>query len=90
MKYIYTTLFTLFLSTSLLFGQETKRVLFIGNSYTYVNNLPGILNTLANLNGDTVIHSSSTPGGAQLVQHAVNSTTMSAIRQGNWDFVKHV
>jgi len=87
MRYIFTILFTLSFSASLLFGQETKRVLFIGNSYTYVNNLPGILNTLANLNGDTVIHSSSTPGGAQLVQHAVNTGTMNAIRQGNWDFV---
>jgi hypothetical protein len=87
MKYVLTTLFAFFLSVSLLLGQETKRVLFIGNSYTYVNNLPGILNSLANLNGDTVIHSSSTPGGAQLVQHAVNSTTMNAIRQGTWDFV---
>lgn len=87
MKYTFTIVIAFFISTSLLFGQETKRVLFIGNSYTYVNNLPGILNSLANLNGDTVIHSSSTPGGAQLVQHAVNTTTMNAIRQGNWDFI---
>ncbi len=76
----------LFFSVSSL-GQQTKRAFFIGNSYTYGNNLPGIINSLANSNNDTLIHSSSTPGGAQLVQHVVNSSTLNGIRQGNWDFV---
>lgn len=87
MKNIICTLSFLILSQVFSFGQETKRVLFIGNSYIYSNNLPVVLNSLANSNNDTVIHSSSTPGGAQLVQHVVNNTTLNSIRQGNWDYV---
>lgn len=69
------------------YAQENKNVLFIGNSYIYSNNLPVTLNNLANSFSDTVTHSSSTPGGAQLIQHVGNSNTLNLIRQGNWDFV---
>lgn len=68
-------------------AQENKNVLFIGNSYIYSNNLPATLNNLANSFADTITHSSSTPGGAQLIQHVGNSNTLNLIRQGNWDFV---
>ncbi|HIA37670.1 MAG TPA: PKD domain-containing protein [Flavobacteriales bacterium] len=49
--------------------------------------MPSILNSLANTNGDTIVYSSSTPGGAQLVQHVSNTATLNGIRQGGWDFV---
>ncbi len=87
MKINISTLFFLLIIPFMLYGQETKRVFFIGNSYTTVNNLPALLNSLANANNDTVIHASSTPGGAQLVQHVANTTTLNGIRQGKWDFV---
>jgi PKD repeat protein len=77
-------LFTLVASAS---AQTTKRAFFIGNSYTYYNNMPEIVNSLANAGGDTLIHASSTPGGAQLVHQVSNTTTLNGIRQGNWDFV---
>lgn len=70
-----------------IYGQVTKRAFFIGNSYTYFNTMPEIINRLANANGDTLIHASNTPGGAQLVQHVTNNNTMNGIRQGNWDYV---
>jgi len=65
----------------------TKRVLFIGNSYTYVNDLPLTLKNLAASSGDTLIYDSNTPGGYTLQQHASNNTTLSKIMQGNWDYV---
>lgn len=68
-------------------AQQTKKVLFIGNSYTFYNTLPALVNDIAQSHGDTVIHSSSTFGGAQLVQHATRATTLNLIRQGGWDFV---
>lgn len=68
-------------------GQTTKRAFFVGNSYTYYNTMPEIINSLANAGGDTLIHASSTPGGAQLVQQVSNAATLNGIRQGNWDFV---
>lgn len=87
MKTTTTTIFLLFFLCTMLWGQETKRAFFIGNSYTYFNTLPALINQLANANGDTLIHASSTQGGAQLVQHVSNATTLNGIRQGNWDYV---
>lgn len=68
-------------------AQSAKRAFFIGNSYTYFNTLPNLINQIASTHGDTLIHASSTPGGAQLVQHVTNNNTLNGIRQGNWDFV---
>lgn len=38
-------------------------VLFLGNSYTYRNNLPDLIKQLALSSGDTLIYSISAPGG---------------------------
>ncbi len=40
---------------------ETKRVLFIGNSYIYTNNLPQVLKDVALSNGDDVILTTALP-----------------------------
>jgi hypothetical protein len=66
---------------------ETKRVLFIGNSYIYTNNLPQVLKDIALSNGDDVIFDNSTPGGHTFQQHSTNATTLSKISQGNWDYI---
>ncbi len=66
---------------------DTLRVLFIGNSYTYVNDLPQTIKNLANSNGDQLIFNSSAPGGYTFQQHTTNATTLSLIAQGNWDYV---
>lgn len=87
MQQTYTSLLFFFIGMTTVLGQTTKRAFFIGNSYTYFNSMPAIVNSLANANGDTLIHASSTPGGAQLVQHVTNNNTLNGIRQGNWDFV---
>ena len=68
-------------------GAQQKSVLFIGNSYTYYNNMPQILVDMALTTGDSLIVDSSTPGGARLVQHAVNPQTLSKIASNNWDYV---
>jgi hypothetical protein len=68
-------------------GQSSSKILFIGNSYIYANNLPSILENLANAVNDTIVYSTSTPGGAQLVQHVSNNNTLQLIRQGDWDYV---
>ncbi|MBL4649569.1 MAG: T9SS type A sorting domain-containing protein [Aureispira sp.] len=87
MQHLFTTLLLLLTLVVGASGQTTKRAFFIGNSYTYYNTMPAIINSLANAGGDTLIHASSTPGGAQLIQQVSNSTTLNGIRQGNWDFV---
>jgi len=66
---------------------KTIRALFLGNSYTYTNDLPGTVAGLALSGGDTLVYDSSTPGGYTLQQHCTNSTTLSLIAEGNWDYV---
>lgn len=66
---------------------DTLRTLFIGNSYTYVNNLPDVISQMAASDGNTLIYNISAPGGSTLQQHCNNSATRNLIQQGNWDYV---
>jgi hypothetical protein len=64
-----------------------RKVLFLGNSYTYVNNLPQIIYDIAISLNDTLIFDSQTPGGYTLEQHSADSISTNKIRLGGWDFV---
>ncbi|MBS1624793.1 MAG: PKD domain-containing protein [Bacteroidetes bacterium] len=68
-------------------AQQRHRVLFIGNSYTYVNDLPHTIAQFAGALGDTLDYDSNTPGGYTLQQHSTDATTLARIAQGGWDFV---
>lgn len=69
------------------FAGDTLRVLFIGNSYTYVNDLPLLIRNLALSSGDDLVYSVSAPGGQTFQQHCSNSLTLSLLSQGGWDRV---
>ncbi len=73
--------------SSFSFGQDTLRVLFLGNSYTGVNNLPQLVADVAQSAGDVLIFESNTPGGYTLEGHSTNSISLQKIAQGNWDYV---
>lgn len=79
-------LFFIFL-VSYSYGQNTKKVLFLGNSYTNVNDLPAMVKSLALSAGDSLIVESNTPGGYTLQGHSTNSSSLALIQQGGWDFV---
>jgi PKD repeat protein len=64
-----------------------KRVLFIGNSYTGVNDLPNTFYSLCLSLGDTVVVDVNSPGGFTFNGHSTNATTLGKIQQGNWDYV---
>ncbi len=64
-----------------------KKVLFIGNSYTSVNNLPQMVSDVSTSAGDTITFNSSAPGGATFNNHTQNTTTTSLIMEGDWDYV---
>lgn len=68
-------------------AQDTTRVLFLGNSYTYYNDLPQLLTDLAADMGHVVEIASNTPGGYTLQGHASNDTSLDLIAEGGWDFV---
>ena len=67
-------------------AQQTS-VLFIGNSYTYVNDLPNTFRQLALSLGDTVVVGSSVPGGYTLQLHSAYAPTLAAIDSSAWDYV---
>jgi hypothetical protein len=63
------------------------RVLFIGNSYTYVNDLPGTFASLARAGGHPVEVGMAAPGGATLAEHAVSPDTAAKLAAGPWSVV---
>lgn len=76
----------LFCNTSKAQAQK-KKVLFLGNSYTAVNNLPKMIADMAMSMGDTLLYGSNTPGGYTLRGHSTNTLTKYKIAEGNWDYV---
>jgi len=80
-------LFLLSIIPFLSFGQLKKEVLFIGNSYTYYNNMPQLVEQIALSFGDSLIYDSSTPGGANFNVHTNNTQTLAKINQQQWDYV---
>ncbi|MCX6015312.1 MAG: pentapeptide repeat-containing protein [Chloroflexales bacterium] len=65
-----------------------KRVLFIGNSYTAVNNLPTIFGSIIKNSGNPVpVITAVTPGGQTFKGHLTYAATQAAINAGNWDVV---
>lgn len=66
---------------------RTRKVLFIGNSYIYSNDIPNMLKQLAASMGDTLIYDQSAPGGQTFQQHVSNPTTLNKIKAQKWDIV---
>lgn len=69
-------------------GQKL-RVYFIGNSYTYTNNMPGMIAAIATSMGDTLVFDDHTPGGWTLEDHWAppQDPCVAKIKKGNWDYV---
>ncbi len=74
-------------ATSTLFAQDSLSILFIGNSYTYCNDLPKLVQNLSESAGKQLNIDSNTPGGMTLLGHLSNSTTVSKIKEGCYDYV---
>lgn len=84
----YRIAFFALLICSIAKGQsQTKRVLFLGNSYTYVNNLPQMVADVAISTGDTLIFDNNAPGGHTFQGHSTNAISLAKIALGNWDYV---
>lgn len=66
---------------------EKRRVLFIGNSYTYTNDLPNVLRQLALSLNDTLEIDSYAQGGATFNALSNNANAIAKIQLGNWDYV---
>jgi hypothetical protein len=68
-------------------NETCTRVLFIGNSYTYVNDLPTTFMNLARAGGHKTEVGMSAQGGWMLADHVKSSDTISMISSKKWSFV---
>lgn len=80
-------LFLFPLTVPSLLAQDSISVLFIGNSYTYVNDLPGTLGSLATSLGKEITIDSKTNGGYTFQNHTTDPLTYSKIHSKPWDVV---
>ncbi len=87
MKRLFLLPFLVFIFTNS-YSQSTYKVLWLGNSYTGVNNLPALTKSVAQSVGDDIIYQSVTPGGARFLTHSPSgSTAMNTIFTDDWDYV---
>lgn len=86
MKY---SLFLFLILSNILTSQtgHKRNVLFLGNSYTYVNNLPQLIHDLALANNDTLIFDSNCPGGSTFNNHFNYATSIAKLNSQAWDCV---
>jgi hypothetical protein len=86
--YIIPLFFLLFLPWDYSFSEPVKtRVLFVGNSLTYVNDLPGMIFQMARSRNINMEYDMYAPGGYKLSQHASDPALIDKIRRGKWNFV---
>jgi hypothetical protein len=63
------------------------RILFIGNSYTYANDLPTMFTRLARSGGHKVWIGMAAESGWALSNHVQSTATMDQLKSSKWDFV---
>ena len=66
---------------------ECTSVLFLGNSYTYVNDLPSTFAQLAGSGGHPVEVAMVANGGETLTEHASSSDSLGRISSRHWSYV---
>lgn len=88
------TFFNLFLFSFLLFFVSPKtfpgkdlKILFVGNSLTYVNDLPALVTELAKQDGSTFTYTSFLLPDYSLEDHWNEGTVKAEIEKGRYDFV---
>lgn len=66
---------------------KPSRVLFVGNSVTYVGNLPAVVEALAANNGKSLQADMIAKGGATLTQWLDSGAVPKALQAGHYDYV---
>ena len=66
---------------------DSTKVLFIGNSITYFNNMPFMFKDISNNKGKKVSVTMYAPGGTGFVNHSVDPAVFSLFRNNSWDIV---
>jgi len=83
----YTLILMTLLLTAWSHGQDSISVLFIGNSYTSVNDLPSMTQQLTQSLGKQLTIGSKLNGGYTFNNHSTDPQSYAAMHQQNWDVV---
>lgn len=90
-KHLRNLLIILFLFPAVLFSQEnSEKVLFVGNSFTYFWNMPQMVEAMAKDQGVNLETSQSTVGGSSLTQHwkeEKGTKTRKILEEEKFDYV---
>jgi hypothetical protein len=70
-----------------MYQQQATQVLMVGNSYTYGNDLGGMIKGLGDAGGNRVNVTTRAVGGWWLEDHAASADTVNAIESTDWDYV---
>ena len=66
---------------------DSVRILFIGNSYTFYNKMPHMVDSIARSQKRKVSVTSVVKGGQQLSGHLKNAKLLSLLKKGGWNYV---
>lgn len=69
------------------YQQQATQVLLVGNSYTFANDLGGMIEGLGDAGGNRVNVTTRAVGGWWLEDHAASGDTVNAIESTDWDYV---
>ena len=86
-KKVYVTVLVFMCFSVQVFSQNETKALFLGNSYTYYNQMPQMVSDIAESMGEELVTASNTPGGYTFEGHTTNLASLALIEEGNWDFV---
>ena len=68
-------------------NDDAIKVLFIGNSFTYMNDMSSMFEKMAKKSGKEVIVESNTKGGANFKEHTGRKDMYEAISKRQWDYI---
>jgi hypothetical protein len=92
MKSIRFLCFILFLSVNFSFSAQTKKsdslsILFIGNSFTHMNDMPSIFSKIAVSKGKAIHVEKNTQSGASFRLHSTRLDMFAKINSRKWDYI---
>jgi hypothetical protein len=85
LKYLFG--FSIFFVVSFSWAQNETSVLFIGNSFTFMNSMPFMFRDIAESQGKKIFVDTVVEGGKDFDYHAHSDETYQAIKSRKWDYV---
>lgn len=87
MKLVLRLIFVLLPLGGMAQTQDSLRVLWVGNSYTYYHDLPGTVREIAASQGVKLSCARMLKGGERFSGHLKNQALLDTLARGGWDYV---